>query len=790
MLPHLRPHTRLLAPLLSFGVSLTGGVTAAAQTLLHPEGRYDAPGGLFDADSLRTLEVDFYDADFDARLDASWTADAGLRLPARLTLRATTGAVLAVVDSAGVRYKGNSTYALAREVGNPKLPLNIDVDAAEAGADLLGYDKLKLANAYLDPTLTREVVAYGIYRRYLPAPEANLLRVVVNGTYRGVYVNTEPVDGAFTRKHFGDGGGALVKCDPVQQFGQDPDTTGRSDLAYLGPDSTAYFPSYDVKSDTGWRALVRLIELLEDDDAGGFAAAYDVDRWLWGFAVNMVVNNLDTYNGAVQHNYYLHRGGGGAPWQYVPWDVSESFTGAFLNQFDPAITREFSPFGNFFFNYFTPLMRALRRQPEWQRRYEHHLRVVLADGPDPEAIRRRVSALQDLSRAAVLADPNRRFSDADWVAGVDTDLVVPDEYGIAGIVNTAAARRDYLLSLEELTVDAPEVGVPTVVTRGGRWYVEAAVGDADEVRLFSGPSRERRYENLVRFGEEPMRDDGTGGDRVAGDGVYAALLTADDARVSFYVRADNAAAMTTQPARAAYDYYRFVPARSDAVVVNEVLASNEATLADAAGEFDDWIELHNPTTAAVAIGGLTLSDDPARPGKWALPDTSIAPGGYLLVWADEDGAQGPLHANFKLSASAGERVGLYRPDGSLIEEVDFGPQDPDVSWARLPDADGPFAAAAPTPGARNAALVDLTEAESATRVLAWPNPARERLRFAPEVARGLGRTVDLLAVDGRRIELPVAGAGASLAGVPAGLYLLRVTTAAGQQLHQRLVVAR
>ena len=29
-------------------------------------------------------------------------------------------------------------------------------------------------------------------------------------------------------------------------------------------------------------------------------------------------------------------------------------------------------------------------------------------------------------------------------------------------------------------------------------------------------------------------------------------------------------------------------------VVNEVMASNQATLADAQGEFDDWVEIYNP----------------------------------------------------------------------------------------------------------------------------------------------------------------------------------------------------
>ena len=38
------------------------------------------------------------------------------------------------------------------------------------------------------------------------------------------------------------------------------------------------------------------------------------------------------------------------------------------------------------------------------------------------------------------------------------------------------------------------------------------------------------------------------------------------------------------------------------VVINEVLASNASTLADPQGEYDDWIELYNPSDEQVDVG--------------------------------------------------------------------------------------------------------------------------------------------------------------------------------------------
>ena len=70
------------------------------------------------------------------------------------------------------------------------------------------------------------------------------------------------------------------------------------------------------------------------------------------------------------------------------------------------------------------------------------------------------------------------------------------------------------------------------------------------------------------------------------------------------------------------------------VRINEFLASNRSTLADEDGDFEDWIEFHNPTAHAVDLAEWALSDNPATPFKWTFAaETVIPPGGYLLVWA-------------------------------------------------------------------------------------------------------------------------------------------------------------
>ena len=132
------------------------------------------------------------------------------------------------------------------------------------------------------------------------------------------------------------------------------------------------------------------------------------------------------------------------------------------------------------------------------------------------------------------------------------------------------------------------------------------------------------------------------------------------------------------------------------VRINEWMADNTGTLADPAdGDFEDWIELYNPGTNTVFLTGYFMSDTLTNPVQWAFPDgTQIAPRGYLLVWADgETGQNSPsradVHASFSL-AKGGESIGLFAPDGTLIDGITFGSQTNNVSQGRFPDGAAPI----------------------------------------------------------------------------------------------------
>jgi hypothetical protein len=139
------------------------------------------------------------------------------------------------------------------------------------------------------------------------------------------------------------------------------------------------------------------------------------------------------------------------------------------------------------------------------------------------------------------------------------------------------------------------------------------------------------------------------------------------------------------------------------VVINELMASNNSSIQDPQGQYDDWIELFNSGSSPVHIGGMYLTDDLSAPTKWQIPiSTTIPSGGYLVIWADNDITDAGLHANFKLDA-AGEEIGLFDSDGiTLIDWILFPKQATDISYGRYPDATGDWRFfGSPSPGDNN-----------------------------------------------------------------------------------------
>ncbi len=147
------------------------------------------------------------------------------------------------------------------------------------------------------------------------------------------------------------------------------------------------------------------------------------------------------------------------------------------------------------------------------------------------------------------------------------------------------------------------------------------------------------------------------------------------------------------------------------VVVNEFCTANYTDWI-VGGENEDWVELFNPTGAAINISGYHLSDNPLNPQKWAFPAGSTVPAnGYLMVLLSGTGEYDPnflgyRNTNFKITQTDGEPLIFSNTSGTILEQYDMsvlGAFQTNHSYARTTNGGPTWAIHTdPTPNAANA----------------------------------------------------------------------------------------
>lgn len=561
----------LLLPIFSLG-----------QTLYNPQELYDGPGGLFDEDSLRTIELEFYMQDYHSYLVNAWFYNPSERIPARLTLNGV------LHDSVGVRYKGNSTFCLPNDVFSPKVPYNIDMNYFIGGQKLLKYKKIKLANAWMDATFLKQIVASNIYRRYLPTGESNLVKLNVQGNYVGLYVNDESINKQFLSKHFNEKSGPLFKCDNIDRFCDTANapTAMPPNLFYMGDDSTLYYNSYDIKSEYGWKEFINLMKTI-DLDFQNIDSVLNVDRTLWAFAVNQVIANLDCYNTYYVHNYYMYQTKDGL-FQMIPWDLDNSFVGAIMgwDYWNPSNVYEYDP-------YYTggpytgpsgtpqpwearPLLFKLLNDPYYRKVYSAHMRTIIEESLDTAQIRVNIENLQSLAYNAASQDNNKVFTMNEYYNNTESAIWAAFNWGFGGILSTVNERKQFLLDHPEISLIPPQIS--NVYVNNG--LVTAEVFNANTVEIMATTS-----EYNSKFNSFPMYDDGTNGDLLANDGVYTADLPFQFSGldVKFYIRSENDDAIKLSPQRAEYEFYTY-SCISNVSSIDEVSSRKLIAIKDALGK--------------------------------------------------------------------------------------------------------------------------------------------------------------------------------------------------------------
>lgn len=666
-----------------------------ASRAAQPKGKPD----LYDAKTLRTLYLRFHDADWYEQLGTFYRTD--VDVPADLIVDGK------VYQSVGIRFRGSSSYFT---VQNEKKSFNIAVDHGDDGQRLYGYKTLNLLNGHSDPSFLREILYSRVATNYIPAPKANLVKLVINGESWGIYISSQQFNKDFLNEWFGTRAGVRWKVPPGRSSG----------LVYNGDQPSAYQQAYQLKTradeaPNAWQDLIRLCEVLEvtpdDQLESELSAILNIDRALWFLALdNVFIDNDGYFSRASDYAFYQDPNG---RFHLLPHDSNETFRfagGGGPNSWQtdgqmlsPVALENDS---------MRPVVRRLFAIPHLRARYLAHVRTIADEWLDWDRLQPIIAEYQSLVDAEVKADDKKLYAYEAFATSHTKDQGGGGggSGGRGGRMTPSfkrfvEERAEYLLNHPEINQPVPtieSVSKPEKPMANQPVQIAVEIGgdvDVDAVILYYADGR------LASFQSVPMSKKGA---------AYVGKIPAYPAgkKIRYYVEIRSSEPNGTAaffPAQTEFAplTYRVDTSIADSspVVINELMASNTKSLADPQGDNDDWIELHNVSNRTVDLSGMYLSDNQNNPRKWQFPDdTQIGPGDYLIVWADEDGnAETGLHANFKLSKN-GEMVMLVDTDqrgNQVLDAIKFRGQGEDVAVGRVPNGIGDFKPLDGTPGMQN-----------------------------------------------------------------------------------------
>ena len=690
------------------------------------------------------------------------------------------------IENIGFRLRGNTSRY------SKKKSFKVSFNTYEPGRKWEGLEKLNLNGEHNDPAVIRSKICWDLLRWIgVPAPRANHVKLFINGNLFGLYINVEHVDEEFVDLRFGNNDGNLYKC------------LYPADLVYKGSNPDLY------KEEFWGRRAYELITNTDEDDYSDLAHFIDVlnntplaqlpcelekvfeaDAYLKAIAFDVFSGNWDgpIYN---KNNFYLYHNLATGKFEYIPYDLDNTLGIDWLGvdwvtrniyAWDPPSEPR-------------PIYDRILAVPEYRNRYSYYTKQLLDTYFSESFLFPYIEGIKSMIASTAGADPYRPqdygFTYQDFLDSYEEPL--PFFHTPNGLKPYIADRRN--VSLQQLILNNIAPIITKVANNTPNTLQDLAVSarvEDDEALSTIELCYQVDGQNLTCVA---MSDDGQHADGGSGDGIYGAIVPppGQPGLLEYYVRAvDNTGKESTQPVCG----WRSIPIEnpSAAMVLNELMASNNSVYADEAGEYDDWLEIFSLSDVPIYLGNFFLSDDEAIPDKWPMPDIWIQPGQYLVFWADGQEGQGIFHTNFKLSAT-GEYIGIFSDAAgnyALVDGIGFGALETDAALGRLPNGTGPFQPVTPTPGAENEALSSTKGQNFSTiKVNTYPNPTDGKIIIEWQNQDERPALIRLFNGQGEMVleKTPVSGTGITLNldNRPSGIYFLEITLENGQRGVRKVV---
>ncbi len=658
------------------------------------------------------------------------------------------------IPNIGFRLRGNTSRLAGKK------SFKVSFNTFDNDQSYRGLEKMNLNGEHNDVSMLRSKICWEMLREAdLPASRTSHIALYINEEFRGVYLNVEHIDEEYIEKRFGNNSGNLYKCG----YG--------SNLTFLGDSPEAYKLSpwgsriYELKTNTvadDYSDLAEFIGVLNDNNSDNFQceieAVLNVNHYLKTLVYEILFGHWDGYS-INQNNYYLYKNPTDQRFYFLSFDLDNTLGVDFFDQ-------PWETWNIYQWEYQErPLTQHLMAVPEYRARFTAYMEEALSTVYQEQELQSRLEEIQTLILPYALEDTYKSldygFENSDFENALSSAWGGHIPLSIGDFIEARA--NSALNQLESSNADFSLTLSHNNTLSNSNFGVLAETNGASQVELqyWWSSTPENNY-SLA------MLNDGSGFDLEAGDDWWFGELDLDenDDPLVYRARANyNGEWSDWTCEEMVWTSKSNIP-----LVINEIMPLNMDHLADEFGEYDDWCELYNAGNEAIFIGNKYLSNNHLEPNKWQLPNLTLEPGEFVLLWLDDDEEQGVFHADFALN-NGGDELYLYGVEEGeyrLMDERAFGNIPPNFSIGASIDGGTEWILfPTPTPNSSNH-LVDDISNNVLDNWHFYPNPASHRLHFS------MATSGKLINIQGAELMHFQNTKTIDISGLSAGIYLLKV----------------